>query len=344
MKKLLFITLVFVSIKIAIAQDKIFTSPISFFQAKIVAVNDSEIVYIDLYDKNYSKKTIKQSRVRKVVYSKTKIVLPEIFAGSKKDLPHVEIKLLSGVKIYVGVVSEDDSTITYLDNNDWHPIIRTLKKSLIKKIKYGQKRTKGEEVRDTNRYFSFGVIPYQLFSRSSGGYISFKFKNRFSVDYRYTYTFATEHLTDLTIHSKFFYRGDNHTLALTYHGKTQGGAWSLLFGYKHWWFSNKYIPLEGEPLWSSFSEPFGSSSANIRGINFGLEYSRDLSGEKFHCVLFMNFSVTEFKGKMSGYSPDSNKFMPVYNEYDYSAEMFHASVGFKFGGRIKLKKAKENKI
>ncbi len=210
----------------------------------------------------------------------------------------------------------------------------TIRKRKIKKIVYqnGQVyNVRGhdgdENFKEIDSYIKFGIIPYVVLGRSSGGCIGYNLK-KVHFEYRYAYTYPTNwypaHFDD---GSRFFYQGDNHSLIISLEGKNSG-RFGLLFGYKSWWFSRQYVPL-GD-IYSILE-----TSSYARGPCFGIEYNEDLSKKWFNADFFIGLSLSFLSGRYTlwnhSYYYDRNKDHPF----------LHFSTGFKLGGRVKVNKPKK---
>jgi hypothetical protein len=241
------------------------------------------------------------------------------------------IYLISKQRLNVEVLEVWSNSVIYKDPSDSSK--KTIKKRHVEKIVYAKGNIyEINPISNTQKYLAFGIIPYQILSRSSGAYVSIKAATNLLIDYRYTYTFQTQILSNSVPYTKFFYLGDNHTLVFSYVDRDRI-TYGLSVGYKHWWFSQKSIPPEGYVLASSFSQPLGYTSSNVRGPNFGLELGQGFSKNKLDLAFYMNFSVTAFKGSRSLYG--GNSFYE-HNNHNYSVYFYHLAIGLKFGGRIKL--------
>jgi hypothetical protein len=242
-----------------------------------------------------------------------------------------KLYLKSGKVKNVKIFEVTDSIIIYQLHVDSAANKLHILKSRIAKIEYGNGSTdklKERKPEDKNTYLAGGIIPYQLFARSCGGYISFD-KRRFKLDYRYTYTFPLKFVDYLYLQdpARYRFQGHNHSL-ITSFGK-YGNCFGVLTGYKIWRYSNL------QTLLGNYDAILDSK---VHGLNVGIEFSHSFSKNRFHRLIYVNSSVTFFRGDLS--------ITPVYAAFgspqttttDYRFRYFHLAVGMYLGARFRLNK------
>lgn len=243
------------------------------------------------------------------------------------------IILKSGDVIDCRIVNADKYAVHYFPKNDNVVVPKSIPKKFILKIETTNKSLfSSKEIAlhtksiDTASYLKFGVIPYQVFGRSSGAYIGFSNK-KLSLEYRYFYTYATNYYPPHSGNfAKFFYAGDNHNLLFTFYRK-ESVSFAVLAGYKSWSFSNKSVPL-----YDIYS--MRRTSSHVQGFCAGFEYSKDLSKKKFHGEFFMGLSYSHLSGSYEYYGYG---IQDGWQKHSRDYNMVHLAVGSKLGGRIKLK-------
>ncbi len=190
---------------------------------------------------------------------------------------------------------------------------------------------------DSARFLRMGIIPYQLFSRSTGAYVGYDLNRWASLEYRPTYTIATGYINsswsdDNTI---FYYQGINNNLIM--HLKLSE-KWKIGFmaGYRYWWFNQQRILANGYATWESFG-PKELESGNKSGFFGGIEFVKYIGDEKSDAALFINFSLTKFSGTMIIYPQSNQTTAPsTIEKHGFSSNSFNVAIGLKIGYKKKL--------
>lgn len=195
------------------------------------------------------------------------------------------------------------------------------------------------KAQDTAKYIRFGVVPYQLLSRSMGAYFSLPYKKS-SWEYRATYTRATKNLgipywTGIS-HDWFFYQGLNNNIV--YHPNIQENKHvRLLLIYRIWWYQNQWIPEDGISTASSYSFKNKQSSL-INGPGAGVEFTWDFSDNHFDGNFYFNFSQSVLVGSKSVFESKNgayfiNKTRPI--KQTIRRPIFNFTLGLEIGYRKK---------
>lgn len=248
-----------------------------------------------------------------------------------QDTLYLRSKKINSVK----VIEINDTSVLYtpFPYNGSKPIEINIAE--LQKIKFENGKIQLFKIRSpkVRNVFVIGGIPIQLASRSYGGYVGYEYK-RLMIDYRYTYTYKFPTFGGLlsSFNERQYYHGDNNSLVVSYLiAKKQ--AVGLLIGYKHWWFSDEIFSKNGLPPQSSYSQNQYRSS-NIKGLNFGAEYSYDFSNDPLQGIFYINCSYTLFKGTSS--TKSSQTIYSKYEEYDVQPFFIHMAIGLKFGAKIRV--------
>jgi hypothetical protein len=298
------------------SQVKIVVKTGARFKANLIAVNDSEIVYTKPKDGNNKIRTMKLERI-KMISDETDLKNFQIYKPKYNvdSLTRDKIVLRSVAYVKGSIVEVNDSQVNYIKHWDKKQRVYTISKREVRRIKYGTEKINGPNIKDTNRYISFGIIPYQFLGRSFGGYLSYKTRKGILVDYRATYTIPTSFYNYRIMGwvDRYYFRGLNHLLHVECYTSSKRSI-GIIIGYRHWWYKKEMIP-NGQPTHSSY---FGyiKRSEILDGVTLGLGTSRDLSFKKFSSAFYTNISITSFNEEVLG--------------------VFHFAIGFKLGGRIKL--------
>jgi hypothetical protein len=196
--------------------------------------------------------------------------------------------------------------------------------------------------RDTNRYLRFGLIPYQIFSRSSGVYLGLDLKG-VRIENKFLYTYETSYepngYAPLISRDNWYYKGFNNYFSLYRNsGKVAKKELGIILVYRFWWYNNRRVG-EYARDWSTWAV----KSSSAQGFGGGLCYNADLSKGSFDFNFFMDGTLTFFIDNQIIYSTGSNsRLPPFYNEtfpYHTSYNKIHLNYtfGLKFGYRKKLK-------
>lgn len=209
--------------------------------------------------------------------------------------------------------------------------------SVLAQVKYNPNSGQPPSIKkvDTTQYIRFGIIPYQVLSRSFGIYVGMDLK-KVSFEYRTTYTYATRFLTALIgPYDRFYTEGINNTLVIYPSGYR--GKFGVMVVHRYWGYYNEWIYRERISLYSSYAFRERKTSV-MNGIGLGVEYSKDLSIKKLDLAFFCNLQITRFvvnsevyEGDLKGQSLNYPR-TEHYNRFDVGI-----AVGFKIGLRKPLK-------
>jgi len=199
-----------------------------------------------------------------------------------------------------------------------------------------------KQISDLPRYFHVGIIPYQLFSRSSGFYIGYDFKH-IALEYRPTYTFATNlDVSGLNLfnNDNWYFRGINNSLVLykPLSPRTKIGA---IVTYRYWWHDK--VSVENNISSHAYNDPYfkESKSAYMSGIGMGVEFLHSLTLNHFEVSVFANASITVFETRTHLLSYDGGNYKPENVTYpsDQTSSVFHPNItgGLKIGYRKEVK-------
>lgn len=197
--------------------------------------------------------------------------------------------------------------------------------NLIKSQDYSKKTPK------TNLHL--GIIPYQLFSRSSGIYCGLS-KGKIGLEYRPTYTYATNYWSMFMSSSHkdwFYFKGINNNLLITLVVEESINI-SLIGGYKYWWYNKQTIKKE-----NGLNE---TKSSKIEGFAVGMEVSFEV-GNRDDFLFFFNSTYNKYNGTTTLYGNSGTGYKtPIKKPYRY--EILSYAFGVKIGLKTKIGKNKEN--
>ncbi|MGZ3861942.1 MAG: hypothetical protein ACXVPN_07170 [Bacteroidia bacterium] len=193
---------------------------------------------------------------------------------------------------------------------------------------------------DTSKYFHIGLIPYQVLSRSLGGYAGFDFK-KYIIELRTTYTRATNYLGIYFpfAYDNFYYHGLNISPVFNIKVSRRSRIRFMLF-YRNWSYTDQWICVPGISPESSYSFT-ERKTAHAKGIGAGFEYSLDWSYRHFDFGFFTNISFTKMSGIMLISEGDyhakqiPNRTYPITEDLTINKAVF--TFGLKFGFRSKIK-------
>jgi len=233
-----------------------------------------------------------------------------------------KIYLTSKNVLNVKVLLATDTIIKYQYKNNLNEPPLILDAKLVRKFFYENGKLRRYksilvEPKDSINYFHAGVIPYQFFTRSFGAYTGFTFK-KFGIEYRLSYTIPTKYTWRFfNIYDWFYYQGINNFLLFSYSPK-KNNVFSLMLGYRNWWYTNKFVPIEGTSILSG--GPYSQlRSSEMHGFINGFEYSRNYSWRKLELAIIANAALTSF--------------------FDYAIykTTVHIGIGFKVGFNKQIK-------
>lgn len=270
------------------------------------------------------------------------LILSVIFFEQKIACAQDKIFLLDKSVLEVKVIESKHRKIIYKSNG---PKLLEIEKKMIWYISYND--TKVDSINSFSLLrnpirIHFGVIPYQILSRSSGLYFSYKINDLFSVEYRPTYTYATRYYNNRWWPNGlnfdwFFYNGINNNF-LFFLKMNPSWKVGVLLGYKYWWYQNNWIYTGREYGYGGYVNERRSS--NISGPQVGLEFQKDIGADNFDATFFVNASVTFFNGTATAYEANltgTSSGSYNYNQYPATTSIylswFNIAAGFKVGYR-----------
>lgn len=188
---------------------------------------------------------------------------------------------------------------------------------------------------DTNKYLRIGIVPYQLFARSAGLYISIK-KPTSYWEYRPTFTipFTKNHsvpyLLDLD-YDTYHYHGINNNFVLKFND-SQNTHTRLLLIQRTWWYKNNRIPADNV-VSSKQQTLYINQSALINGLGMGLDFYWDFSDGDLDRNFFITLSGSYLYGK---------RYLNFNSQYfknevvEVNKVVLNFTLGFEFGSRSKI--------
>ena len=184
--------------------------------------------------------------------------------------------------------------------------------------------------------FHIGIIPYQLFSRSSGLYVGYNFNAHYSLEYRPTYTFSELFGKKIFIIPAGYdwnsYTGINNALLILRNaGKLRYG---LLLGYKYWWYNSIWMPADNGYSKGSPSYYEERRSSIISGPTAGFDFDVDISRKNIESAVFFNITSTIFDGKTIYYEAPHSCVSNTYPKTERISHLWlNIALGLKFGYR-----------
>lgn len=184
---------------------------------------------------------------------------------------------------------------------------------------------------NASRTIRAGVVPYQLFSRSSGLYIGVE-KNHFSVEYRPTYTFSQEWSIIENFSSGAdiaYHQGINNNFLIDLNTSTH---FRFLLIQRTWWYNNKFLPVDNQP--SAKNEVLRTNmSALIAGGGAGMELYWDLSKKVSDLRLYIDLSLSYLKGKRKVMNSSFSSYYGIPGSYNRTMLLGNFTIGFEIGSR-----------
>ena len=180
---------------------------------------------------------------------------------------------------------------------------------------------------DTNKYIRFGIVPFQLPTRSVGVYFGVN-NPRYHWEYRPTYTvpFNTAFLS--LPNDFFFFQGINNNLILKFN-ENQNVHSRLLLIQRTWWYNNKYFSVDNIP--SSKNQVLRTNqSCLINGFGIGGDFYWDFSSNNFNGNYFISISGSYLYGQRRIIS-DLSTYPGMKKRYDRNMLLINVSFGIELG-------------
>lgn len=180
---------------------------------------------------------------------------------------------------------------------------------------------------DTNKYIRFGIVPFQLPTRSVGVYFGVN-KPRYHWEYRPTYTFPINTAYMFLPNDFFFFQGINNHIILKLNENRNVHS-RLLLIQRTWWYNNKYFTIDNV---TSSREQAGRThqSALINGGGIGGDFYWDFSKNHFNGNIFFSTSISYLYGKRK-LDDTTNPALGTIKSFDRNMFLVNVSFGIELG-------------
>jgi hypothetical protein len=180
---------------------------------------------------------------------------------------------------------------------------------------------------DTNKYIRFGVVPFQLPTRSVGVYFGVN-KPSSHWEYRPTYTIPFKDALFIVKNDFFFFQGINNHIILKFNENRNVHS-RLLLIQRTWWYNNKYFSIDN--ITSSKSLVLrANQSCLINGVGIGGDFYWDFSENNFNGNFFISLSASYLYGKRKILNiPDPH--LGIKSSYDRQMFLVNVSFGIELG-------------
>jgi hypothetical protein len=128
------------------------------------------------------------------------------------------------------------------------------------------------------RFWRVGLIPYQIFSRSSALYYEHSLRKNFSLEFRLGYTYSQPQVEsryeyDLAVRGYFLYSGENASLA--YCGRVRRMKFSMYAAQRYWIYTNAWLP-NADALFAYQKQYSEQKSSYLFGMGIGFGFEVDI--------------------------------------------------------------------
>jgi len=180
---------------------------------------------------------------------------------------------------------------------------------------------------DTDKYVRFGIVPFQLPTRSVGVYFGVN-KPSSHWEYRPTYTIPFKDALFIIKNDFFFFQGINNHIILKFNENRNVHS-RLLLIQRTWWYNNKYFSVDN--ITSSKSLVLrANQSCLINGVGIGGDFYWDFSENNFNGNFFISLSASYLYGKRKILSiPDPH--LGIKSSYDRQMFLVNVSFGIELG-------------
>jgi hypothetical protein len=180
---------------------------------------------------------------------------------------------------------------------------------------------------DTNKYIRFGVVPFQLPTRSVGVYFGVN-KPSSHWEYRPTYTIPFKDALFIVKNDFFFFQGINNHIILKFNENRNVHS-RLLIIQRTWWYNNKYFSVDN--ITSSRDMVARShQSCLINGGGIGGDFYWDFSSDHFNGNYFFSTSISYLYGKRK-LDDTSNPALGTIKSFDRNMFLVNVSFGIELG-------------
>jgi hypothetical protein len=159
--------------------------------------------------------------------------------------------------------------------------------------------TSALKAQDTLRpgFWRVGLIPYQVFSRSSALYYEQALRKNFSIEFRLGYTYSqpsveSHYEYDLAVRGYFLYSGENGMLA--YCGRVRRMKFSMFVAQRYWTYTNVWLPC-ADAQFAYQTHYLEQKSSYLFGLGIGFGFEVDLLKRSKHldAAFFANASFIQ---------------------------------------------------
>lgn len=180
---------------------------------------------------------------------------------------------------------------------------------------------------DTNKYIRFGIVPFQLPTRSVGVYFGVN-NPHYHWEYRPTYTIPINTAYMFLANDFFFFQGINNQIVLKFNENRNVHS-RLLLVQRTWWYNNKYFSVDN--VTSSKNMVMRThQSCLINGGGIGGDFYWDFSENHFNGNFFISSSISYLYGRRK-LDDTTNPALGLQKSFARQMVLINISIGLEFG-------------